>query len=349
MMTQVDFRLGNSPVYYLFPQEDMNMRVPDPILKSVVFIGVRNEDGEPVYRSTAFFVSVPGAFGELSWIYLVTAKHVAEKIAHLPFVVRVNRRNDSPLVLDGAGTKWWYHPTAAESVDAAATFWSLPPEIGKQLDIACLPIAMFMSDEVFQKHNIGVGDQVFITGLFTDLQDTSRNLPIVRTGNVALMPDEKIPFRNGKLLEAYLIESRSIGGLSGCPVFVRGTNMLRGLKNDAGENSTACVSSNTFFLLGSMIGHWDAPPSLNPIHEEKVNMGISTVTPAKQIRGIINHPELVEMRKKWDEDVLKKRSEGATFDMAEDEGDSFTQKDFEAALRKASRKVAPSKSDSETT
>ena len=54
-----------------------------------------------------------------------------------------------------------------------------------------------------------------------------RNFPIVRTGHIAMMPDEKIPkVKIGDWegnADAYLIESRSIGGWSGSPVFVRGT------------------------------------------------------------------------------------------------------------------------------
>jgi hypothetical protein len=78
---------------------------------------------------------------------------------------------------------------------------------------------MFADTETIAHHDLGVGDEVFITGLFTKVTETTKNIPIVRTGTVAMMPGEEIPFGNN-LIEAYLIESRSIGGLSGSPVFV---------------------------------------------------------------------------------------------------------------------------------
>jgi hypothetical protein len=131
------------------------MRVSDQIFKSVVFIGAKNDQGEPVYRGTAFLVSVPGAHGDPSWIYLVTAGHVAKKIENSDFVVRVNRPAQDPVVIDGSGAKWWYHPNAEENVDAAVTPFNPSSEAGA-LDVAFLPTAMFMSDATARNNNIGI-------------------------------------------------------------------------------------------------------------------------------------------------------------------------------------------------
>jgi hypothetical protein len=348
MNTQIDSRIGGAPLYYLVPQEDMNMRVPDQILKSVAFIGTRNEAGEPIYRGTAYFISVPGAYGDPSWIFLATAKHIADRVGP-NFIVRVNRKDGTPLELDGTGTKWWHHPTDPNGVDAAVTTFGPPIEIGTSLDTSTLALAMFATDATLKKQNIGIGDQVFITGLFAHLQKTSRNLPIVRTGNLAMMPEEKIPF-SSQNLEAYLLESRSISGLSGSPVFVRSTMALRGFVDGDKNPTVAFATSGTFYFLGSMIGHWDAPEDGVYVHAEKVNMGISAMVPAKKIAEIINHPELVEMRKKWDKDVIAKQNDGVTsFDsISEGMETPFTQQDFESDLRKVTRRVEPSESDEGT-
>jgi hypothetical protein len=45
-----------------------------------------------------------------------------------------------------------------------------------------------------------------------------KNVPIVRVGNLASYPSEQIQTRAFGRMEAYLIEARSIGGLSGSPV-----------------------------------------------------------------------------------------------------------------------------------
>src|SRR5207249_4040069 len=78
---------------------------------------------------------------------------------------------------------------------------------------------------------IGIGDAVLISGLFAYLGGEKRNLPIVRMGNIAMMPGtERIPVERHKVrgrtiedVEGYLIEVRSRSGMSGSPCFVRAT------------------------------------------------------------------------------------------------------------------------------
>ena len=57
------------------------------------------------------------------------------------------------------------------------------------LDIAI----WFITDEVFKNRQIGPGDNVFWVGLFSLMADQKKNWPIVRVGNIAMMPGEKIP------------------------------------------------------------------------------------------------------------------------------------------------------------
>lgn len=159
---------------------------------------------------------------------------------------------------------------------------------------------MFLTDEVIRSKGIGTGDEVFITGLFIHLAGSARNLPIVRMGNIAMMPDEPVPTRMG-LIDAYLIEARSIGGLSGSPAFVR---------------ETVPGGIGGFYLLGLMHGHWDIPPEERDDHvpradedaQAKVNMGIAIVVPATKILQVLNHPPLVEIRRTRDQELQKQRT-----------------------------------------
>jgi hypothetical protein len=286
-----------------FLADDLTMRVPDAIRDCVVFVGIRDESGNVNYRGTAFLVSVKGDSG-ISYLYLVTARHIAERVEGLDFVVKVNRKNGDPVVFQGNETRWWYHPTHKKEVDAAATFFGPPAELKSELDIRWFPSESFVTDQILKERNIGVGDQVFITGLFTKVQETSRNIPIVRIGNIAMMPGEKIPFGESGLIEACLVESRSIGGLSGSPVFVRETLMLWA---KFGDKQRAMHGAGEFFLLGSMLGHWELRAgSLSLVEGEAVNMGISVVVPAQRIMDILVQPELIELRKKWDAEQVKK-------------------------------------------
>jgi hypothetical protein len=51
----------------------------------------------------------------------------------------------------------------------------------------------FVSDELIQNGKVGPGDEVFTIGLFSKMSGKGRNFPIVRTGNIAMMPSEPIP------------------------------------------------------------------------------------------------------------------------------------------------------------
>jgi hypothetical protein len=131
---------------------------------------------------------------------------VAEKLQGREYVARVNWKHGPPALIRGTGSHWWVHPTNPGLVDAAVTYFGIPQEVFATLDVTFLPIAMFAQKEHLVDE-IGVGDSVFVTGLFTELQNTSRNLPIVRTGNIAMLTNEEIAFGDGSL-DAYLIECR---------------------------------------------------------------------------------------------------------------------------------------------
>ena len=140
-------------------------------------------------------------------------------------------------------------------------------------------------------------------------------------------------------MEAYLIEARSIGGLSGSPVFVNlGTSRLKD-----GQVHLSTRRYN-FHLLGLMHGHWDVPllevdgTSEDSVGQRKVNMGIGIVVPAKKILEALEHP----MIKKQDDEAIKKLREEylPTTDEVSDEDDFLTPDAFQEALRRASRRTS---------
>jgi hypothetical protein len=85
-------------------------------------------------------------------------------------------------------------------------------------------------------------------------------------------------------MEIYLIESRSIGGLSGSPVFV--------LKEFE-------IGRWRVRLVRLIHGHWDAPAETIVDATTKardVNVGIAMVAPAKKILETINQTGLAKIR-----------------------------------------------------
>lgn len=361
----IDRRWGGGDRYHLTPPEDILMRVPDAVQKSVLFIGIREDLPEWDWKGTAYLIAVSNAphvfqnalqtHAGYPFMFLATARHVAENLEGKDFALRTNKKDGSIAILEGhADQRWWYHPTERAYVDAAVTIF-FPPNL-TDLDIFWIDINIFVTPQTIQAANLGIGDEVFLSGLFTEVTETTKNIPVVRIGNLAMMPGEKIPYKDGRLIDAYLVESRSIGGLSGSPVFVRQTVMMQGLRPAIRLNSSAHIAPRDLsavmagvgriFFLGSMIGHWDAPTGFH--YPETVNMGISPVVPAHKIREIIEQAELQEVMTAMTSDLLKKKHANAIEDFASSKPTQtppssssqavFTKEDFEDALRKVSRK-----------
>ena len=195
--------------------------------------------------------------------------------------------------------KWWTHPKHEENPTDVAVIpvgfketedWSFVPLNGKQ--------AMIGTTDVLEERHLGLGDEVFITGLFKSHAGVERNSPIIRIGNVSLMK-ELIQTTHYGLTEAYLIEARSVGGLSGSPVFIH----MPPIQQINGEITPG--SGPLFYLLGLMHGHFDIP-RLNedvvreaPENTDQINTGIGIVIPVEKILETIrDNVELADARKK---------------------------------------------------
>lgn len=289
------------------------MRVPDQILKSAVFLG-KDSLNRREYGGTGYIVSIDygpeyafttESAGTMNTtrsplMFLVTAAHVASELEKSDFYIRANYRDGSLAeIKQDCSTRWWYHPTERDSVDAAVMV--LPVAQVLSLDILPIPVVMFVGEELAKSQNLGVGDEVFVIGLFKNAKGRSKNVPIVRIGNVAMMPSEKILFPSQnepeRLIYANLLESRSIGGLSGSPVFIRQTIQTRWGFDAAGGplGSAARFASGPYHFFGSVIGHWQVPLDFGGIRPEIVNMGIAPMVPAHKILEVLAHPELREV------------------------------------------------------
>ena len=276
------------------------MVIPDEVRKCVVYLGIDDGRGAPpesiAYKGTGFFVGVPARkVPGASFMFLVTAKHVADALSGKRFWVRANLKNGKSMNLQSvANQRWFFHPT-----DKAADVALFPISLDQEaFDFTALPIAMFLTEKMRLEKGIGIGDSVFITGLFVYHRGFAKNIPILRTGNIAMIPDERIPTGNFGDMEAYLIEARSIGGLSGSPVFTLARS----------------PQEVTFVLMGLMHGHWsvDSETVVDKISQDAgikagVNVGIAIVTPASKILDIFNGGELrAEMEKLEALDIAQK-------------------------------------------
>lgn len=315
------------------------VQVPDEILKCVAFIACQEENGSHL-RATAFFVgeSLPGTDLIAQW--LVTGAHVinhieaksTDQVAH----VRVNTK--------AGGTTWVNIPVAAwtkhPSEDVAITAGAILPSF----DHLRFPLpGREASANGLRSDEIGPGDEVFLPGLFVNHAGSKRNIPIIRVGNIAAMPGEPIILRDWGKMVAYLVEARSIGGLSGAPVFVHGGNI-----RSRGGSVSVVAGPPTLHPLGLMHGHFDSDGLTDADVtdeaekvKERVNMGIAVVVPLAAIYDTFDLPFLAAQReatqRKWIED------HAPTPDVASDvpvESPLTNRAEFEKALRRVSRRKA---------
>jgi hypothetical protein len=282
------------------------LRLPDVVPSCVAFLGVEVGEGESAslrYGGTAFFVHVIAENDESQgFVYLVTARHNVERAVrdHNQLLMRVNAR-DEPSAIYAMPGAWDFHPEPG--VDIAV----LSGGPFASFDANSVPSHWLATHEIVNDFDIGYGDELYVTGLFSEFSGGERNMPIVRMGSIAAMPTE--PLLNGDTggeFDAYLAEMRSIGGLSGSPVFAW-----------LGPNRMARTDGNKMLLLGLIHGHWDQKQPPIPFADSEtaaVNMGIAIVTPAKYIHDILFSDAYVEERRRRvrDEPPVRPRGEPRT-------------------------------------
>lgn len=297
IVSKIDYRLGGIPRYCGVPEEEIFMQIPDEIRKCVIFVLYKDTEGIRL-AGTAFLVGVP--FENTDWgaTYLITAKHIIDviekKCVDGKVYLRLNTKQGSSAFYETPITDWKFHPED-KNVDVAIFPWTPPREL---YDYRILPLDMAATEEILTREEINIGDEVFLTGLFANHFGSKKNIPIIRVGNIAAMPEEKVHTSNLGDIDAYLIEARSIGGLSGSPVFVY-TSPFRKIGD---TYQMARESTRVFYWLGIIHGHFDLSTlALDGLVEDsitnlQVNMGIAIVIPVWKILEVINQDVCVKER-----------------------------------------------------
>lgn len=287
------------------------MRVPDEVLKSVVFIGSTVRHGgteEFVYGGTGFLLGRASEHVEgLNFIYLVTARHVITDLEGDCWI-RTNLTDGTAIRQDASHVRWIRHPSNPLIDVAVAPFY-----LEKREDHIVIPPTMVVPNRAaLAAHSLGVGDEVFYTGVFARVEGKHRNMPILRKGNIAMLPEDQIFVKNFGDMDAYLVETHSISGISGSPVFVRETVAVPAtLRNE----QSYILTAGGYYLMGLMHGHWEIDPNdVNAVKwraakgdEESAHLGISLVVPAAQILETLDHPDLVNQRRMYEEQRLSEQ------------------------------------------
>jgi hypothetical protein len=301
------------------------MHVPNAARRCVIFIGDLSDRGVFRPRATGFLVAVPLDDYPLSVPYLVTAEHVIVMLAEAgrDLYCRINHRDGSAAVERLTIPHWWSHPDAErEPTDVAVAPVHLNWDV---VDHDCIPMPATLEENPGPGGRaIGLGDETFAIGLFKNRAGKERNIPIVRLGSIAALPGEPIYSKWGDV-SAYLVEMRSIAGLSGSPVFVNyHTNAdpiaLRAYSESDPRPTMPDPEEIDWFryrFLGLIHGHFD----IQNLAEDTVmddadvatggggiNTGIGVVIPGEKVIETLYQPELHEERRQLVARFIKEKA-----------------------------------------
>jgi hypothetical protein len=272
------------------------MEVDSAILKNVIFIGAA-ENGTFVPKATGFLVS--SEFEKIPFTYVVTAEHVIMRMKSKGYdrpLFRINTPDSGFRLFTCEYDHWSSHPDSANKATDVVVCQLATGEA--PIEFLALDKSMLFGADKLQSENVGIGDDVFMVGLFRSHFGKTKNVPIVRTGNIASMPGEPVHTKYCGDIDAFLIEARSISGLSGSPVYWRSppVRIING--------QLQIRHGVRFGLLGLMHGHFDikninedivtdSDPQRAP---QGINTGIGVVIPAQKILDILDQPSFENAR-----------------------------------------------------
>jgi hypothetical protein len=89
-------------------------------------------------------------------------------------------------------------------------------------NVMSIPLHMFITQSMMARHQIGVGDDVFMMGLFADVAASMAHPAKARFGNISMMASSHIPIaqpNHTATKSSYVLDMHSRSGFSGSPVF----------------------------------------------------------------------------------------------------------------------------------
>ena len=195
-------------------------RIPQNVINSVFFL-YKSEDDAKAGRNpegSGFIVAYSEPEGRQirHTYYGVTNWHVA--CGGGASVVRLNTTDGGTDVLDFNPDQWEFIPG---KYDVAVVELSIDQS---RHDVSAIPITLFVENIISERHEhqlFGVGDDVFMLGLFLDHDGIVKNVPSARFGNISMMPSQQATIKQDTGYDgiSYIVDMRSRSGFSGSPVF----------------------------------------------------------------------------------------------------------------------------------
>lgn len=202
-------------------------KIPRTVIDTIFFLF---RDGEAARRGdspggTGFIVAVPSdrAYNSFQHYYAVSCHHAV--CARGYSCIRLNRSGGGCEIIELDPDQWHFQPSRG---DIAACLLNIDDP---KAQMCAIPLSHFLTHERVSQDEIGVGEDVFMVGLFLDAAwqvAKTRNTPMARFGNISAMPSPDALFRIngiGNRKEYLIVDMHSRDGFSGSPVFVFRTPM----------------------------------------------------------------------------------------------------------------------------
>ena len=172
-----------------------------------------------------------------------------------------------------------------------------------ELQMCPINLSTHLSETTIKHASLSIGDELFIPSLFIG-RVGDRN-PVLRVANLAAMDDEPV-WGGSPSRPAYLVETRSLGGTSGSPVFLNVYPRRIINRGSIPTDPVSGVYEMPYLLIGMFIGTHsgqyhgdfvvddDAPEVSKDVD---FNAGISIVLPIVQVLEVLNQPAMKDARR----------------------------------------------------
>jgi len=294
-------------------------RIQDAYLDCAVYLYASSPDAEAGIKTggSGFLVGVPSERDpHYVYVFVVTNKHVVERGST---VIRVNTEDNGLGIWDTSETNWIFHPKGDD-----LALCRIAIKNTQRYNINFVSKRSLLTKETVDRLNIGPGDDTFLIGRFINHEGRQTNLPTVRFGSIAQMPIEPIMQDDQFLQESFLVETKTVAGYSGSPVFVYIPGMteregVEGWYPPANFMEIENLSDYGFhrshgpWLLGvewGHINHWTSVCRSNgaPVNpaspsdmQVRVNTGMSGVIPAWKLSEMLDEGPAAEAMKRHSE------------------------------------------------
>jgi hypothetical protein len=309
------------------------VKVDDRIRFCTGFVGTGTSENF-IAHGTCFCVHVIEE--NFSFDYLISAQHLLwphrrrnrESPPDDPMMVRLNTAKDTSRVISAHPNAWIYPDDPTVDV-CAFRFDDLVHTAVDEFECNSINLSTMV---VHPKdvHDPGVGDEVFICGAFVGRVGYRKNIPVVRIANIAAMPEEPIDFASPRQ-PAYLIETRSLGGTSGSPIFLnldptrvrrRAAGYRVGVMNQETQKPREHLIL-PYMLLGMMIyshgGNYtqdfvsESDSDVHPFKDADFNAGMAVALPVQLILDLLNSDSVKAARMREIEERKKRSGARPTF------------------------------------